>query len=136
MNTTAQPKPIAAPHEHLSETFLALLELVECKDIKDEMERLDNGLGSAEEQSRYTEERQASLKSDYDRRKPAAWEKAREVLHTCGWHTVLEGQPEEGRMLVLITENGNMRCGTFERGKVKDWIPGVIAWSYAQLPRF
>jgi hypothetical protein len=149
MNTIATA--VTMPHDHLSETFLALLELVECKDIKDQLERLAEDTGCTDaQQSNYL-----VLKSSYDKRKPAAWEKAREVLYSCGWHKASESQPEEHRMLLLILSDGTMRCGTFDpffgtpgkkdgfietratkRGKTKDWIEGVIAWSYAQLPRF
>ena len=155
--------PITKPHDHLSETFLALLELVECKDIKDQMDAmLVRATGNEGEELGYDtlkepadRPRHSALMADYLRRKPAAWVKAREVLHNCGWHMARASQPEEGRMLVLITESGNMCCGMFDpffgtpgkkdgyvdtrttkRGTIKEWISGVIAWSYAQLPRF
>jgi len=60
-----------------SQLFEALAELVACKDIKDELDRLN------EQNTACTDAQQAhynGLKSNYEMRKKAAWERARHLL--------------------------------------------------------
>ncbi len=145
--------PAIKTHPYTSELSEALAELVACKEIKDEMDRLDTkhgeGLPLPEDFRVFV-----ALKTDYDKRKPAAWEKAREALKSMGWHRAEDAHPTEKRPIVMILDNGVMKCGTYDEFfgtpgaddgyteicidrrnlKTKDWVPNVIAWSYLQLP--
>lgn len=147
--------PAIKTHPYTSELSEALAELVACKDLKDEMDRLARMPPPAEGDPR-KDAVLRGMRLSYDQRKPAAWEKAREVLKSMGWHRVEDAWPEEKRAIAMILDTGLLKCGVYDKffgmpgkndsyveiyhnkrnQKTKDWVPNVIAWSYLQLPVF
>ena len=65
----------ATPH---SRVYAALLELVECKDLKDSTEA-----DFYADEPMLTTDQRNECRAEYERRKPLAWEAARKVLTEC-----------------------------------------------------
>lgn len=141
--------PAIKTHSYTSEMSEALAELVACKELKNHIDAFPDPAGDLRKDAELR-----GMRLSYDQRKPAAWEKAREVLKSMGWHRVEESFPAEKRPIVMILDNGMMKCGVYDpffgmpgkkdgyaeiytdkrNRKTKDWVPNVIAWSYLQLP--
>lgn len=133
-----------------SPLYEALAELVACKKLKDEMDHLN------EQNTACTDAQQLEynrIKADYEKRKLAAWEEARRLATTGGWVLAEKESPEAGRIINILTDNGQMWVGHFDarfgqHGKGGDYarsvrgkkytellvVEGVVAWSYIQLP--
>lgn len=68
------PRPTPAER-----VYAALLELVECKDLKDSLD----GDAKGETELYLSPDQIAEMRADYERRKPLSWEAARKVVVEC-----------------------------------------------------
>ena len=96
------------PH---SRVYAALLELVECKDLKDSTEA-----DFYADEPMLTTDQRNECRAEYERRKPLAWEAARKVLTECvpSETGVREAIIEE--CAALIDPAGEPPCGCFRPG--------------------
>jgi hypothetical protein len=103
-----------------SRLYDALLELVECKDLIDSVDK-----DFASDDPVLTTDQRNEARAEYKRRKPLAWDRAREALIACVppetrapvWVSPTDRQPDvDGRLWAILTERR-------EYGKLTGYVP-------------